>query len=139
MNTIEQIKKEASCKTMNKWIGVIEDETSIFSEGESPTERMRDLIEKIKIALHAQGVVDEKVLEELIVDAFDAGVQCGFAKALQKFYSGKLKTRKVANEESWTVFYTTTTSQYNITCNLPTFTGNRKATVLIKLSEHGFE
>lgn len=135
--TISQIQKEARSESMNKWISRIEEETDIVTEGETPTERMEDLIEKIKAAIVSGDNFDDSI-NNLITSAYSQGVQGGFAKALSKFSSGAITTRKKPNEEFWILH--TNSNQYQISAKLPTVNSEiQKITVKIKLSEHGFE
>lgn len=135
--SIDQIKKEARSESMNKWISRIEEETDITSDGESPTERMEDLIEQIKLAIDSGANLDDSI-NKLIKSAYEQGVQGGFAKALSKFSSGTIATRKLPNQDFWVLH--TNSTQYQISAKLPTVNnGTQKTTVKIKLSDHGFE
>ena len=44
---IDDIKAQARSESMNKWIGVFEEEFSIKAEGRRPTERMEDVIRQL--------------------------------------------------------------------------------------------
>lgn len=135
--SLNQILKETRSASMNKWIGIIQEETEISSVGETPTEKMTDLISQIKTAIASGGEAD-KSINDLIQSAFEQGVQSGFAKALSRFHSGAITTRKIPNEDFWVLH--SSSSQYQITAKLPTLDGkNQKNTTIIKLSEHGFE
>ena len=48
VDTIEQIKMEASSKSINKWATIIANETGVKVEGDSPTERMWCVIGQLK-------------------------------------------------------------------------------------------
>ena len=52
--SLNQILKETRSASMNKWIGIIQEETEISSIGETPTEKMTDLISHIKTAIAAR-------------------------------------------------------------------------------------
>jgi cobalamin biosynthesis protein CbiD len=135
--SIDQIKKEARSESMNKWIGRIENETELITEGNTPTEKMEDLIAKIKQAINSGDNFDYS-LNELIKSSYEQGIQGGFAKALSKLSKGAITTRKVRNEDYWELH--TNSKQYQISARLPTVDdGEQKITVKIKLSEHGFE
>lgn len=136
MKNIQQIQKEARSESMNKWIGRLESETEFDAEGSSPTERMEDIIAQIKAAMQQTGI--EAPLNELIEKAFEQGVLAGFARALSKFCKGAIKARKVPNEDEWVL--STLSTQYQITAKLPTASNeDHRATVRIKLADHGFE
>lgn len=136
MKNIQQIQKEARSESMNKWIGRLEHETEFDAEGSSPTERMEDIIAQIKAAVRQSDV--EAPINELIAKAFEKGVQAGFARALTKFCKGAITSRKVPNENEWIL--TTLSTQYQITAKLPTASNeDHRATVKIKLADHGFE
>lgn len=128
---------EACSTSMNKWIGIIEEETDIVSFGANPTQQMNDLINKIKSSIKAGTDVDASI-NELIQDSFNQGVQSGFAKGLSKFINGSITTKKVRNEDSWVL--STSSSQYQITATLPS-AGDKsvKTTSFIKMNDHGFE
>ncbi|MFB2659634.1 hypothetical protein [Shewanella mangrovisoli] len=141
-NSVERIQMQARSESMTKWISRIESETDIITEGESPTQRMEDLIEKIKKAIESNDKTDNSELDDdinqLIVSAYSQGVQDGFAKSLSKFIKGSITTKKVRNEETWRL--STYSTSYQITASLPTIDdGQQKVTVKIKLSEHGFK
>ena len=137
MKLNNDVWKEACSTSMNKWIGIIEEETDIISFGSNPTQKMNDLINKIKQAIETGENVDTSI-NELIQDSFNKGVQSGFAKGLSKFIDGSITTKKVRNEDSWIL--STNSSQYQITATLPS-AGEKsvKTTSYIKISEHGFE
>lgn len=137
MKTKDDVWKEACSTSMNKWIGIIEEETEIVSFGSSPTQKMHDLIDKIKHAIATGENVDTSI-NELIQDAFDKGVQSGFAKGLTKFINGSITTKKVRNKDSWIL--STNSKQYQITAKLPS-AGEKKiqTTSYIRISEHGFK
>lgn len=137
MKSKNDVWKEACSTSMNKWIGVIEEETDIISFGSNPTQKMNDLICKIKQAIETGENVDASI-NELIQDSFDKGVQSGFAKGLSKFINGSITTKKVRNEDTWIL--STNSSQYQITATLPS-AGKTviQTTSYIKINEHGFE
>lgn len=137
MQSKNDVWKVACSTSMNKWIGIIEEETEIVSFGSNPTQKMRDLIEKIKHEISTGENVDTTI-NELIQDAFDKGVQSGFAKGLSKFIDGSITTKKVRNEDSWVL--STNSKQYQITAKLPS-AGEKtiQTTSYIKISDHGFE
>lgn len=135
--SLNQLLKEARSESMNKWISIIQEETEISSVGETPTEKMTDLISQIKLAIASGGNADEGI-NNLIQSVFEQGVQSGFAKALSKFHNGAITTRKTPNEGFWVLY--SSSNQYQITAKLPTVDGStQKTTTIIKLSEHGFE
>jgi hypothetical protein len=136
-NSSNNLWKEACSTSMNKWIGIIEDETDIISFGANPTQKMNDLISQIKLAIEAGEDIDNSI-NELIQDSFDKGVQSGFAKGLSKFINGSITTKKMRNEDSWVL--STSSSQYQITAKLPS-AGDApvKTTSYIKINDHGFE
>lgn len=135
--SLNQLLKEARSESMNKWIGIIQDETEILSVGETPTEKMTDLIKQIKLVIDSGGNPDESI-NDLIQSTFNQGIQSGFAKALSKFHNGSITTRKKPNEDFWILH--SSSNQYQITAKLPTVDGNtQKITTFIKMSEHGFE
>ncbi|WIH28877.1 hypothetical protein [Photobacterium damselae] len=135
--SLNQLLKEARSESMNKWIGIIQDETEILSAGETPTEKMTDLIKQIKLVIDLGGNPDESI-NDLIQSTFNQGIQSGFAKALSKFHNGFITTRKKPNEDFWILH--SYSNQYQITAKLPTVDGNtQKITTFIKMSEHGFE
>lgn len=137
MKSKDDVWKEACSTSMNKWIGIIEEETDIVSFGSNPTQKMHDLIEKIKHAITTGENVDSSI-NELIEDAFDKGVQSGFAKGLSKFINGSITTKKIRNEDSWIL--STNSKQYQITATLPSAGEESiQTTSYIKISEHGFE
>ncbi|MFW5410880.1 hypothetical protein B7L51_019965 [Pectobacterium brasiliense] len=134
---LDKIKMEARSESMTKWIGRIEEETDLVTEGGTPTEKMEDLIVKLKRAIDSGCNYNESI-NQLIQSAFDQGIQSGFAMALSKFSNGSIITRKKANENIWVLY--SHSSQYQITEKLPVADGgNQKKTVKIKLSKHGFE
>ena len=47
-HSIEQIRKEASSKSINKWATIIARETGVKVEGDTPTERMWCVIGQLK-------------------------------------------------------------------------------------------
>ncbi|PSW84913.1 hypothetical protein [Photobacterium damselae] len=98
--SLNQLLKEARSESMNKWIGIIQDETEILSAGETPTEKMTDLIKQIKLVIDLGGNPDESI-NDLIQSTFNQGIQSGFAKALSKFHNGSITTRKKPNEDFW--------------------------------------
>lgn len=129
--------KEARSESMTKWIGRLEEETEIVSSGGTPTERMEDLIEKIKLAIEVGGSLDVSI-NQLVQSSYKQGVQDGFSKALSKFQNGSITTRKVPKELSWTL--STSSTQYQVTARLPTVEGGeQRSTVIIKLSAYGFK
>ncbi|MFQ1991524.1 hypothetical protein ACK34V_19560 [Aeromonas veronii] len=137
MKSKDEVWKEACSTSMNKWIGIIEEETDIVSFGSNPTQKMRDLIDKIKLAIETGENVDTSI-NALIQDAFDKGVQSGFAKGLSKFIDGSITTKKVRNKDSWVL--STNSKQYQITAKLPSAGENTITTTsYIKINEHGFE
>lgn len=143
----DEIRKEASSQAIHRTVNECEEILEVPIEGETPSARRAKLIEilgQIKEQLaECQSDIDESnindSLNQLIVEAFDNGVQKGFAKALQKFMNGSLKTRKIVNEYSWELHNTSSTPQYQITYKLPAVEGEQKTTVFIILNEHGFE
>jgi hypothetical protein len=44
----KDIEKRARSESMNKWIGVFKEEFDIEAEGDTPTERMRQVIEQLR-------------------------------------------------------------------------------------------
>ena len=48
MNRIEDIKKQAASQSMNKWIGKFKEELDLEVEGNTPTEKMGDIIEQLR-------------------------------------------------------------------------------------------
>ncbi|QUI70698.1 hypothetical protein [Pseudoalteromonas sp. M8] len=137
MKSKDDVWKKACSTSMNKWIGIIEEETEIVSFGSNPTQKMHDLIDKIKHAI-ATGENFDTSIDELIQETFDKGVQSGFAKGLAKFIDGSITTKKIRNEDSWIL--STNSKQYQITAKLPS-AGEKtiQTTSYIKISEHGFE
>lgn len=139
MKSENEIWKEACASSMNKWIRIIEDETEIVSLGVTPTQKMTDLIYKIKTAIKNGDSVDSDI-NSLIQDSFDQGVQNGFSKALSKFIDGSIVTKKDRNKDTYTLMTRYSTNQYQITINLPSAGESWiKTTSYIKLSDHGFE
>ncbi|WP_318467769.1 hypothetical protein [Photobacterium leiognathi] len=139
MKSKDDIWKEACSTSMNKWIGIIEEETDIVSFGSNPTQKMHDLIDKIKQAIvTGENENIDSSINELIEEAFDNGVQSGFAKGLSKFINGSITTKKIRNEDSWIL--STNSKQYQITATLPS-AGEKpiQTTSYIKISEHGFK
>ena len=59
MNRTEDIKKRAASKSMNKWIGVYEEEFDLEAEGSTPTERMEDIIEQLRQLLDGGDSLEE--------------------------------------------------------------------------------
>ncbi|MFE8725502.1 hypothetical protein [Aeromonas hydrophila] len=138
MKSINQIKKEARSESMNKWIGRLEDELDFQSYGQTPTERMENIIEQIKERIPEVDFEFAEELDQLITSAYFVGAHAGFSRALKRVGDGSITTRKVPNEDRWTLY--SYSKQYQITESLPTLNGSeQKATVYIELSEHGFE
>lgn len=135
--SLDKIRKEASSRSIIKWIGRFEGEINLVAEGDTPTRKMEDLIQKIKQCIEYGKGPDESI-NELIKLVFEQGVQGGFAKALSRVGDGAITTRKKSNEDSWVLY--SNSSRYQITAILPTAEGgSQKTTVKIKLPEHGFE
>jgi hypothetical protein len=139
---LERILIKARSESMTKWINRIEDEMDIITEGDSPTKKMEDLIEKIKIAVKSVPKIDnaefDDDINQLIISAFSKGIQAGFSKSIYKFIDGSITAKKVRNEDTWVL--STYSTQYQITSSLPTIdNGEQKVTVKIRLSEHGFK
>lgn len=133
----DDVWAEACSTSMNKWIGILEEATDIVSFGASPTQKMHDLIDKIRHAIKTGENVDSSI-NELIQDAFDKGVQSGFAKGISKFIDGSIRARKVRDEESWVL--STNSRKYQITTTLPSAGDEKiKTTSYIKMNEHGFK
>ncbi|TMP14253.1 hypothetical protein CWC02_18885 [Pseudoalteromonas sp. S2721] len=94
---------------------------------------------KKKLGLLSQVSPDEASTEidNLILEAFNLGVQSGFSKALDKFQDGSVKTQKVANEDSW--YLNSDSKFFKVKERLPSINDEFDATVTITLSTHGFE
>ena len=80
----------------------------------------------------------EEEIDNLIKEAFEIGVDSGFARCLSRFQDGKITARKVANENFWVLHCDS--YSYQITRKLPSAAGNKiDTTVTFTLASHGFE
>ena len=59
MNPIEEIKKQAASQSINKWIERLEEEFDLEAEGDTPTERMEDIIEQLRQLLDGSNSLEE--------------------------------------------------------------------------------
>ena len=59
MNRIEDIEKRAASQSMNKWIGVFEEEFDLEAEGSTPTERIEDIIKQLRQLLDGSNSLEE--------------------------------------------------------------------------------
>jgi hypothetical protein len=130
-----KIKIEAHSQSINKMVTRFEDEFDVKAEGIIPTEKLENLITLLKHKT-VKGSGDD--IDALILEAFSIGVGAGFYRALSRFADGKIRTRKVPNEEQWFLHSRSTT--FRITKKLPsTEHTSIKAVVTLSLAEYGFE
>lgn len=132
--SFNQIKIKAHSESINKVVTRLEGEFDVKVEGSKPTEKLEDLIFKIK----NKKLNDDEDIDALIFEAFSIGAQSGFHRALSRFQDGKITTRKTPNKNEWTLFSHST--KFQITEYLPS-TKNEgiKKTVFLYLSDVGFK
>lgn len=130
-----KLKIEAHSQSINKVVTRFEEEFDVKAEGLFPTEKLESLIEQLECKTE-NGSSDD--IDALILEAFTIGVGAGFYRALSRFVDGKIKTRKVPNEEYWSLHSSSKT--YRISKKLPsTKHAYIKAVVTLPLADYGFE
>ncbi|CAH1569217.1 hypothetical protein [Vibrio rotiferianus] len=141
-----RLEIKAKSESINKWARRLEEEFEVEAQGATPTEKIESAIALIKSLLESaqssggtpnltQDHID--AVDDLISEVYDLGSHVGFAKALEHVQKGKIRTKKIRNEESWCLMCSS--REYQITRPLPTLDGrSRKQTTYINLAEHGF-
>ncbi|MDK9357711.1 hypothetical protein QQF54_05430 [Lelliottia sp. V106_10] len=127
-------KMAAHSQSINKVVTRFEGEFGVKAAGLIPTEKLESLIALLKL----KSTSEDEDIDALILEAFSIGARAGFYRALTRFEDGKITTRKVPNEDRWTLY--SSSKIYRITKQLPS-TKNQtiKAVATLSLSENGFE
>ncbi|ECE0486476.1 hypothetical protein KX75_20095 [Salmonella enterica subsp. enterica] len=124
----------AHSQSINKVVTRFEGEFDVKAEGSIPTEKLESLIAQLK----AKSTSGYEEIDSLICEAYTIGAQAGFYRALSRFEDGKITTRKIPNEERWTLYSSSRT--FRITKQLPSIKNKTiSAVAVLSLSENGFK
>ena len=100
MIRIEDIEKRARSQSMNKWIGVIQEEFDLEVEGSTPTERMKDLIEQLRQLSDDDGSLEEidRFVQRAILTWYRKGARRGAAELVKLLYDKGVLDDEVYDE-----------------------------------------
>ena len=92
MIKIEDIEKKARAQSMNKWIEIIKKEFDLEVNGETPTQRMRHIIEQLhKISENADSLQGlEAFIQQLVIDWYKVGAKKGILEVLKVLHKEKM-------------------------------------------------
>jgi len=128
------IKIQAHSQSINKVVSRFQNEFDVVAAGSKPTEKLESIISQLK----SKGSNISEDIDALILEAYSIGAQSGFDRALARFQDGKITSKKVPNENEWTLI--SSSKKYQITEELPSAKGEViKATVHLYLSDSGFK
>lgn len=86
MNLNEDIK--AASRSMNKWIGVFEEEFDLEAEGNTPTERMEHLIKQLRQLSDGSESLEEidRFVQRKVLSWYRKGARRGAAELVKLLY-----------------------------------------------------
>jgi len=92
MKSIDDIKKEARSQSMTKWIGIIEEELDLEAEGDSPTKKMRHLIQQLQEITNDTETAEEleKFIKRLVITWYKIGARRGAAELVNLLYEKEI-------------------------------------------------
>ena len=90
----EDIEKRAASRSMNKWIGVLENELDVEPDGSRPTERMKSAIEQLRSRLEDSQSADdiEVYVRDLVLKWYRIGARRGAAEVIRELCELKIVT-----------------------------------------------
>lgn len=149
---VDKIAAKASSQTYNKAIKELSEITGIEVDTGIPSKRFAELCEKLKTQLENLYSSDEtttsvsseapsnsvdRTIDEIIESLYELGIHTGFSKALEVFMNGKITTKKIKNEQLWTLH--SSSRQFQVTNQIKLYSGDTKSIkAIIALDEHGF-
>ncbi|HCH49352.1 MAG TPA: hypothetical protein DEV59_01390 [Proteus sp.] len=129
----------AHSQSINKIVSKLKDELDLSIIGVTPTEKLTNSIEQLKIKLKERNENDlSELANNLIQTAFETGVHSGFKRALERIQDGKIEVRKIRNEDLWQLY--SYSQRYQITENIPAMDKEyQKVVTHVVLSTFGFK
>lgn len=104
MIRIEDIKKRAASKSMNKWIGKFEEELALEAGGNTPTERMEDLIKRLKQLSNGDDLLEkiDRFVQERVIVWYRTGARRGAVELVKLLYEkGVLDDHELSEKIEW--------------------------------------
>ena len=88
MNRIEEIKKRAASKSMNKWIKRFKEELDLEAEGNTPTERMEDLLKQLRQPSNGDDSLEEidRFIQKKVLTWYRKGARRGAVELVKLLY-----------------------------------------------------
>lgn len=88
MNRIEEIKKRAASKSMNKWIKRFKEELDLEAEGNTPTERMEDLLKQLRQPSNGDDSLEEidRFIQKKVLTWYRKGARRGALELVKLLY-----------------------------------------------------
>ena len=84
-----RIEVRARSESMNKWIGIFEEELDLEAEGSTPTERMTEIIAKLRELTDDEGALEEmeRFVRRRVIAWYRIGARRGAAEFVRLLFN----------------------------------------------------
>jgi len=107
MNQKEKDQIKGSCQSMNKWIGVIEEKFELDTWGDTPTEKMNNVLGQLSDLVHKPEDIDEinSFTQKTVKSWYKVGVRRGAALIIKELLEASVIEESdlefISKEISW--------------------------------------